>query len=183
MLIKTQYGVVDPTFSGQPEALAAALTQWLWANPKSNPRAANPDSWDETGFAVTFLDRSITFSAVPAGETASQKLNLGGGKNVIVFSRVQTVTPTTIATDPNTIVLPNQLPNFTLVQQKRTDGLEVIQEVPLQSCFGWGLAPYVLPVPERWLGNLEQRFVVTNNNTYPVDITLSWHLAILNTGR
>lgn len=183
-VITTPVGQVDPTFAQYPDTLAAALTGWLYGNKESNPQFNDPSKWGESGFAVTFLDRSLTFAAVPAGGSVPTKLNLGGGKNVIVFSRVAAVTPSEIVDDPNTIVLPNQLSNFVTVEQKRTDGLVVIQaDTPILSTFGWGLAPYVLPVPERWLGNLEQLFTVTNNLAYAVDITLSWHIAILTTGR
>lgn len=179
----TSFGKVDFAFAGQPDVLAAAYTQWLWGNRESNPLWDKPDKWEASTFGVQFVDRPLNFTGVANGASPSLSLNLGGGKNVLVMSRVCAVTPTGLDTDPNLVTLPNQISNYVSVQQIRKDGLKIIEQMPIINCFGWGLAPYVMPLPERWVGNVEQVFTITNTAGYAVDVSFSWHIAFLHTGQ
>jgi hypothetical protein len=175
---------IAPEFASWAGPLGEALTQWIYADQVSNPTAYDkPEQWPGCG-AVTFVDRSLQFLGVAAGQTASNTLLLGGGRNVIVFSRTATVVPSTISIDPNTVVLPNQLSSFVKLGQIRQDNLVFIDaNTPLINTFGWGLAPYVEPIPQRWTGNVKMNYAVTNNTAGQVDVTITYKVAFLNNGR
>ena len=88
-----------PSFSTYGQALGCRMTEWLYVDRQSNPNADDRSKWPTTG-RIAFLDRVVTFTTVAAAAggvagQAIQQVNIGGGKNIIVFSRQATVINTT----------------------------------------------------------------------------------------
>lgn len=176
-------GYIDPVFSSWSTALGEAYTRWIFADKQSNPYYDQPDKWPNAG-QVVFADRSLNFLGVANGATATLPLNLGGGKNVIVFQRACIVAPST-AVNPNTVVLPNQISAYVTIQQERQDGLIETETTPIVNVYGFGWAPHQFPCPEKWQGNQQRSLTVVNSTGLvdSVDIRISWKIAYLNTGR
>ncbi len=172
---------IDPVFSSWATPLGEAYTRWILADKQSNPYYDQPAKWPEAG-QIVFADRSLNFLAVANGATQTLPLNLGGGKNVIVFSRVCAVVPTTPAT-PNSVVLPNQISSYVTVHEERQDGLIEIEDTPITNVFGMGWAQHTFPCPEKWQGNQQRSLTVTNQTGDMVNMMFSWKIAYLNTGR
>lgn len=174
-------GYIDPVFSSWSTQLGEAYTQWIYADKQSNPYYDQPDKWSGAG-QVVFADRSLNFLGVLNGATATLPLNLGGGKNVIVFSRVCSVAPSTPA-GPNAVVLPNQISSYVTVTQQRQDGLVEIETTPITNTFGFGWLQNTFPCPEKWLGNQQRNITITNSTGSTIDVRFSWKIAYLNSGR
>lgn len=174
-------GYIDPVFSSWSTQLGEAYTRWIFADKQSNPYYDQPDKWPNAG-QVVFADRALNFLGVAVGAQATLPLNLGGGKNVIVFSRVCSVFPTTPVA-PNTVVLPNQISAYVTVQQERQDGLIEIEASPIVNTFGFGWSQHSFPCPEKWQGNQQRSITITNNTGSIVDVKFNWKIAYLNTGR
>lgn len=174
-------GYIDPVFSSWSTQLGEAYTRWIFADKQSNPYYDQPDKWPNAG-QVVFADRSLNFLGVAVGAQSTLPLNLGGGKNVIVFSRVCAVFPTTPAA-PNTVVLPNQISSYVTIQQERQDGLIEIETSPIVNTFGFGWSQHLFPCPEKWQGNQQRSITITNNTGAIIDVKFSWKIAYLNTGR
>jgi hypothetical protein len=174
-------GYIDPVFSSWATPLGEAYTRWIFADRQSNPFYDQPDKWPNAG-QVVFADRSLNFAGVTNGSTSTLPLNLGGGKNVIVFSRVCIVAPSAAAA-PNAVVLPNQISAYVTVQQQRQDGLIEIEQTPIVNTFGFGWSTHSFPCPEKWQGNQQRSLTITNSSGSTVDVSFSWKIAYLNTGR
>ena len=174
-------GYIDPIFTSWSPPMAQALTNWIFADKQSNPLYDKPAEWGGAG-QVVFADRSLNILSLANGATATLPLNLGGGKNVLLFSRVCSVVPTAPA-GPNAVVLPNQIHSYVLVQQERQDGLIEIETTPISNVFGFGWSPHVLPFPEKWQGNQQRSLVVANASGVTVNVRFSWKIAYLHTGR
>jgi len=174
-------GYIDPVFSSWATPLGEAYTRWIFADKQSNPFYEQPDKWPNAG-QVVFADRSLNFAGVADGVTRTLPLNLGGGKNVIVFSRVCIVAPSSAST-PNSVVLPNQISAYVTVQQQRQDGLIEIEQTPIVNTFGFGWSVHSFPCPEKWQGNQQRNLTITNSSGSTVDVSFSWKIAYLNTGR
>ena len=174
-------GYIDPVFSSWSTQLGEAYTRWIFADKQSNPYYDQPDKWPMAG-QVVFADRSLNFTGIANGAQATLPLNLGGGKNVIVFSRTCIVYPSTPA-NPNTVVLPNQISAYVSVQQERQDGLIEIETSPIVNTFGFGWSQHSFPCPEKWQGNQQRSLTITNSTGSTVDVKFNWKIAYLNTGR
>lgn len=175
-------GYIDPVFSSWSTQLGEAYTRWIFADRQSNPYYDQPDKWPQAG-QVVFADRSLNFTNIATGAQSTLPLNIGGGKNVVVFNRVCIVIPSQVGT-PNTVVLPNQISAYVTVQQERQDGLIEIETTPIVNTFGFGWSQYpAFPCPEKWQGNQQRSLTVTNTTGVSVDIKFSWKIAYLNTGR
>lgn len=179
-----------PSFSTYGQALGCRMTDWIYADRQSNPNASDPSKWPTTG-RVAFLDRVVTFTSVAAGTVvggvvvpgqATQQVNLGGGKNIIVFSRQATViNPTPAATYT---VLPNEQSSYVDLQIQRQSGFIDVETAPISNNFGFGWLPNIRPVPELWLGNESRQITVFNNGTAnAVKVVLTFTVALLDTGR
>lgn len=175
---------VCPQFAAWAGPMGEAMTNFLYGDPNQNPYYGDPSQWPEAG-VVTFVDRSLNFTNIANGATTpATPLNFGSSKNVIVFSRAATVVPTSIgAGDPNTIVLPNQLPGYVTLLQERADDLVMTEPTPILNTYGFGWQPYSYPVPELWVGNVLNKITLNNSAGYAVDVALCWHIAYLYTGR
>ena len=174
-------GYVNPLFSTYGTPMAKQLTNWLYSDATSNPFWDQPSKWASVG-RVAFLDRVVTFESIANGETQTQSVNLGGGKNVIIFSRNASLRNTTAGT-PNTRVLPNELGNYVTLQIQRQSGFIDTETAPVNLNFGYGWSPYIRPVPEFWLGNELRSFTCTNNSGITVRADFVFTLALLDTGR
>lgn len=180
-------GYIDPVFSSWSTALGEAYTRWIFADKQSNPYYDQPEKWPNAG-QVVFADRTLNFFSIAApaggatGVTSTLPLNLGGGKNIIVFSRTCIVVPSTVGT-PNTVVLPNQISAYVTVQQERQDGLIETETTPIVNAYGFGWAQHSFPCPEKWQGNQQRSLTVTNSSNVAVDVRFCWKIAYLNTGR
>jgi len=177
-----------PSFSTYGQSLGARMTEWLYADRQSNPMAENRAAWPTVG-RIAFLDRVVTFTAVPAVAAAptnivTQQINLGGGKNVIIFSR-QAAVITTEAPAAGTAfaVFPNEQASYVNLQIQRQSGFIDVETAPINNNFGFGWAPNIRPVPELWLGNETRQVTVTNLSKNVVNISLTFTLALLDTGR
>ena len=177
-----------PSFSTYGQALGCRMTEWLYADRQSNPYADDRSKWPTTG-RVAFLDRVVTFTTVPAlaagiAGQAIQQVNIGGGKNIIVFSRQATVINTTApAVGVAYAVLPNEQASYVDVQIQRQSGFIDVETAPIQNNFGFGWLPNIRPVPELWLGNESRQFTVFNNSNNAVKVVFTFTVALLDTGR
>ncbi len=174
-------GYIDPVFSSWATPLGAAYTRWLYADKQSNPFFDQPDKWPQAG-QVVFADRSLNFAGIVTGATSVAALNLGGGKNVLVFNRTCIVALTT-AVAPNTVVLPNQISAYVTVNQERQDGLIETETTPIVNVYGFGWAPHSFPCPEKWQGNQQRNMTIVNTTGSTIDARFCWKIAYLNTGR
>lgn len=174
-------GYVNPLFSTYGTPLAKQLTNWLYSDATSNPFWNQPSKWASVG-RVAFLDRTVTFESVANGDTSTQSVNLGGGKNILVFSRQASLRNTTAGT-PNTRVLPNELGNYCTLKIERQSGFIDTETAPVNNNFGFGWDPYIRPVPEFWLGNEIRTFTFTNNSLLTVRADFTFTIALLDTGR
>lgn len=175
---------ISPAFSRYDAVLAQAMTKWLYADPQSNPNWKDPAKWAGSG-RIQFVSRTLVFPTIAAGGNLTQLFQLGGGRNTLVFGRTATVVPSVSfpvapAVPPT---LPNERASHTLITQTRTDGWIEIENQPIANCFGSGQWPFIPPIPEFWYGNSDRNILVTNNTNDVSTITLSWTVAMLDTGR
>ena len=186
-----QAALTNPAFANYGTAYGYRMTEWLYGDRQSNPFWDQPDKWHTVG-RVAFLDRAVTFTAVAAAvvapftpTVATQQVNLGGGKNVIVFARMATVINTTapVGAPPVYTVLPNEQASYVDVQIQRQSGFIDVETAPIQNNFGFGFKPNIRPVPELWLGNETRQITVTNNSNNAVKVVFTFLLALLDTGR
>jgi hypothetical protein len=155
----------------------------LYADRQSNPFASDPSKWPTTG-RIAFLDRAVTFTTINAGATQIQQVNIGGGKNVIIFSRqASVITAAAPAVGTAFAVLPNEDASYVDLQIQRQSGFIDVETAPIQNNFGFGWRPNIRPVPELWLGNESRQITVTNNSNNAVKVVLTFTLALLDTGR
>jgi hypothetical protein len=175
--ISPQFGVWEE----KSPRLALAMTKWLYGDPKANPLWNKPSEW-ATGPRVQIVKRSLDFTNIASGSNDTQKLSLVGGKNAIVLGRMATIKLHAVPGAP--LQLPNEYGSYVKLEQRRTDGWLDIQDAPMNNSFGtvpgW---PDMTPSPEFWLGNSDRTIVVTNGWGAPVTVTVSWSVALLDTGR
>ncbi len=180
-------GYVNPLFSTYGTPLAKQLTDWLYCDQTSNPLWNQPSQWAKVG-RVAFLDRTVTFESVAPGDTSTQSVNLGGGKNILLFSRQASLRDTATAgvlpaSTPNTRVLPNELGSYCVLKIERQSGFIDTETAPVNNNFGFGFQPYIRPVPEFWLGNEIRTFTFTNSSDVTVRADFTFCIALLDTGR
>ena len=177
-----QGGWFNPAFATYGTPLAQKLTNWLYEDRVSNPAWQQPSEWAKVG-RVAFLDRTVNIVTVGPGETEAVTANLGGGKNIIIFSRQATVRNVGTPVAGTYPVLPNELASFVSLQIQRQSGFIDTEDAPINNNFGFGYKPFIRPVPELWLGNETRTFTVTNNTSVTVDVLLTFQIALLDTGR
>jgi hypothetical protein len=177
---------ISPAFATYGPAYAARMTEWLYSDRQSNPLWDRPAEWHKQPFRVAFLDRAVTFTSVTAGSfatpgTATEIVNIGGGKNVIVFARQASVLDVDAPATYN--VLPNEQASYVDIQIQRQSGFIDLERAPVNNNFGFGWSPNIRPVPELWLGNETRQISAFNAGTNDVRIVLTFTVALLDTGR
>jgi len=178
-----QAKLVNPAFANYGTPYGFRMTEWLYGDRQSNPFWDQPDKWYTSG-RVAFLDRVVTFATIAAGATAIQQINLGGGKNVIIFSRqASVITATPPAAGVAFAALPNEDASYVDCQIQRQSGFIDLELAPIQNNFGFGWRPNIRPVPELWLGNETRQVTVVNNSSNTVKVAFTFTLALLDTGR
>lgn len=183
-----QAAYTNPAFASYGVPYGFRMTDWLYGDRQSNPYWNQPEKWGGVG-RVAFLDRVVTFAAVPAVAagvpgTQVQQVNLGGGKNVIIFARMATVfTTTPPAAGVTPAVLPNERSSYVFCQIQRQSGFIDTENAPIQNNFGFGWRPNIRPVPELWLGNESRNFTIQNFSSDIVNVQITFLLALLDTGR
>jgi hypothetical protein len=171
---------IPPEFSRFGEPLALQMRDFLFRDPTAN-MGKNPEQWRESGAVIVIQKKKVNFTALGA-TPAIESLNIGGGKNALVFSRFATIR----LDSPAQATLPNSLADYFTVQIERDDNLIEVPTLPISHHFGtipgWPATP---AFPEFWLGNLKRIFTVTNNwaGNAATTIDLSFEVATLNTGR
>lgn len=174
----------NPLFSTYGSPLAESMTAWLYGDRQSNPYADSPAEWPRTG-RIAFIDRAISFS-LPNSTAVTTTTNLGGGKNILVFSRAYAIATTTPFATPGSSVItpvPNDLGNYVSVQIKRQDGFIEQETAPVNNNYGVSGRPFIRPAPEFWLGTQLREFTATNTSTISLSLTLVFQIALLDTGR
>lgn len=184
--------LVNPAFANYGVPYGYRMTEWLFGDKNSNPYWDQPEKWGHSG-RVAFLDRTVTFLAVPAAavpgppttpSTVSQSVNFGGGKNVIVFCRQASVVLTTApGAGSGFASLPNETASYVHAQIQRQSGFIDVEMAPIQNNFGFGWRPNIRPVPELWLGNESRAITISNFSNEIVNVSLTFTLALLDTGR
>lgn len=180
-------GWFDPAFASYGPALAGKMTEWLYGDANNNPAAFdNRSLWNRAG-RVAFVDRTVLVTGVVAAATSVTNANLGGGKNVIVFARVASLT---VSTEVNTgavlrtLLADNQLYGAVTCQIQRQSGFIDTDTAPLCNIFGTAQRPNIRPIPELWLGNELRTFTLVNNLTAgTINVSLTFLIAFLDTGR
>jgi len=170
----------NPLFATYGSALSLAMTSWLYGDRQSNPFWDQPAEWPRSG-RIAFVDRVVNFT--PGAGTTPQVVtaNLGGGKNVLVFSRTATVTLSAV---PGTFQpLPNELANYVTLQIKRQDGFIDQETAPINNNYGVSGRPFIRPAPEFWLGNQAREFTLTNLSGLAINVAVVFQIALLDTGR
>ena len=170
----------NPLFATYGSALSLAMTSWLYGDKQSNPFWDQPGEWYRAG-RIAFIDRVINFtpgaSATPQVVTA----NVGGGKNVLVFSRSAVVKRDVV---PGTFTpVPNELSDYITVQIRRQDGFIDQETAPVNNNYGVAGRPFIRPAPEFWLGNQSREFTLINTSGIAVTVSLVFQIALLDTGR
>lgn len=186
MDLAQQAALCNPAFASYGVPYGYRMTEWLYADRQSNPFAGEPSKWASVG-RVAFLDRTVTFTAVPAvggANIVTQQVNLGGGKNIIIFARMATAV---VATAPGAgvafPVLPNEESSYVTLQIQRQSGFIDVETAPIQNNFGFGWRPNIRPVPELWLGNESRQFTLTNLTNNVINVSITFTCALLDTGR
>ena len=170
----------NPLFATYGSALSLAMTGWLYGDRQSNPYWDKPDEWYRSG-RIAFVDRVVSFSPGSSATPSIVTANLGGGKNVLVFSRSATVVLSSV---PGTFQpLPNELANYVTVQIKRQDGFIDQETAPINNNYGVSGRPFIRPAPEFWLGNQAREFTLINNSGVSLTVNLVFQIALLDTGR
>lgn len=134
-------------------------------------------SWFRHG-RITLLDKSLTFT-VPAGSTVLETVALGGGFDVLVFTRTMSVVR---ATDPGGgayAASPNELANTVAVSIARKGGDLDTEETPLTSAFGQGYSPNDRSMPEYWAGKTLREISLTNAGPFTLSVTLTFTIVLL----
>lgn len=175
-------GYINPVFSTYGTPLAKQLTNWLYGDRTSNPSWDQESAWSKVG-RVAYLDRTVKILAVQNGTSAVSTVNLGGGKNIIVFSRQATVRFAEAPAPAAMLFLPNEIGSYVSLQIQRESGFIDVEDAPINNNFGLGQSPFIRPSPELWLGNETRQFTVTNNSGAVVDVILTFQIALLDTGR
>ena len=181
---------VHPDFSQYGPQLGAKLTAWLFGDPQANPYAADIAKWFDGG-RVAIRDFTVQFASIaPAVSTTvptiatDPAINMGGGRNVIIFGRSASCV---LAAAPAAAAVPNVLPNalqaYVDIEIQRQSGFIDTQRAPLNNVFGYGWAPHVMPVPECWLGNELRSISIFNRSADTIKVDLTYHIALLDTGR
>jgi hypothetical protein len=175
---------VHPDFSQYGPQLGAKLTAWLFGDPNASPYAKQKEKWFEAGRVAT-RDVTVQFASVGATSQAIDPgVNLGGSRNVIVFARSASVAVAAApAVNAPPFFLPNSLLDYVDVQIQRQSGWIDTETAPISNVFGFGWAPHVSPVPECWLGNELRTITVFNRSLETITVNLTFHLALLDTGR
>ena len=180
-----------PAFSTYGQSLGCYMTQWIYGDRQSNPFSEDRSKWPTTG-RVAFLDRTVTFTSIAAAVAgppivptiATQQVNIGGGKNVIVFARqASVITAAAPAVGAAFSVLPNEDASYVNVQIQRQSGFIDVEDAPVNNNFGFGYSPNIRPVPELWLGNETRQITVSNFSNNAVKVVLTFTIALLDTGR
>lgn len=181
-----------PAFSTYGQSLGCYMTQWIYGDRQSNPFSEDRSKWPTTG-RVAFLDRTVTFTSIAAAAAvgppivptiATQQVNLGGGKNIIVFARqASVITAAAPAVGVAFSVLPNEDASYVNVQIQRQSGFIDVEDAPVNNNFGFGWSPNIRPVPELWLGNETRQITVSNFSNNAVKVVLTFTIALLDTGR
>ena len=186
MDLAQQAALCNPAFASYGVPYGYRMTEWLYADRQSNPFAGEPAKWSSVG-RVAFLDRTVTFTAVPAVggvNTQIQQVNLGGGKNIIIFARMATAVVATAPIAGTTFpVLPNEEASYVTLQIQRQSGFIDVETAPIQNNFGFGWRPNIRPVPELWLGNESRQFTLQNFSFNVINVSLTFTCALLDTGR
>ena len=177
-----QGGWFNPAFATYGTPLAQKLTNWLYEDRVSNPAWQQPSEWAKVG-RVAFLDRTVNIGPVAPAATEAVTANLGGGKNIIIFSRQATVRNEVAPAAGSYPVLPNELASYVSLQIQRQSGFIDTEDAPINNNFGFGYKPFIRPVPELWLGNETRTFTVTNTSSVTVNVLLTFQIALLDTGR
>jgi hypothetical protein len=177
-----QGGWFNPAFATYGTPLAQKLTNWLYEDRVSNPTWQQPSEWAKVG-RVAFLDRAVNIGPVAPSSTLAVTANLGGGKNIIIFSRQATVRDEDAPAAGAYPVLPNELASYVSLQIQRQSGFIDTEDAPINNNFGFGYKPFIRPVPELWLGNETRTFTVTNTSAVTVNVLLTFQIALLDTGR
>lgn len=172
--------LTNPAFQAYGE-YGFRMTEWLLGDTNSNPLASEPLKWHTVG-RIAFLDRTVSFPSIAGAANSLQNVNLGGGKNVILFARVASVVAAAAPVGAYT-VLPNEQSSYVDVQIQRQSGFIDVERAPIANNFGMGYAPNIRPVPELWLGNEVRAITVWNRSLTTVRVDLTFTLALLDTGR
>jgi len=181
---------VNPAFANYGTPYGYRMTEWLFGDKQSNPYWDQPEKWFHSG-RVAFIDRTVSFLSVPVVTggglipgAATQQINLGGGKNVIIFCRQASVLTSTAPIPAAAFAaLPNENASYVHAQIQRQSGFIDVEMAPIQNNFGFGWRPNIRPVPELWLGNESRQVTINNFSNNLVNVTLTFTLALLDTGR
>jgi hypothetical protein len=182
---------VNPAFANYGTPYGYRMTEWLFGDKQSNPYWDQPEKWFYSG-RVAFIDRTVSFLSVPVRTpgppivpgAATQQINLGGGKNVIIFCRqaaVVTLAPPAAA--GTFAALPSEQASYVHAQIQRQSGFIDVEMAPIQNNFGFGWRPNIRPVPELWLGNESRQVTINNFTNNLVNVFLTFTMALLDTGR
>lgn len=177
----------NPLFATYGSALSLAMTGWLYGDKQSNPFADQPDQWYRAG-RIAFLDRTLTFNLDATSTPVITTSNLGGGKNILVFSRSATVSPVEIPEPPEGECpcfppVPNERGNYVTLQIRRQDGFIETETAPINNNFGNNGRPFIRPAPEFWLGNQSREFTAVNLLGVAATLRVTFQIALLDTGR
>ena len=177
---------VAPAFAGYQLATALQLTNWLYMDAAQNPAAGTPEQWPNVG-VVVFRDRVVSLPAIAPGGTAVKTLDLTGGRNCVVFTRSAVAGPApgnrVFAGSGYQGNLPSFYENYIALQVQRQDRY-VEQEFAMLGN-DWGIAgePFVLQVPELWIGKMSRTWTARNSSASQAFVEISYQVAVLDTGR
>ena len=176
------------SFAAYGEVLAQAMTAWLYGDPLGNPAGwSDPAAWPSSGRVVR-ASRTMSFNLGQAFDPTAQDilpLDLTGGANCLVLGRSASylLSPNQDL-DSNATLTPNMLGNFLRLEIARQDGVIETQESCLNLQFGARGKPLVRPGPEFWLGSQDRKIKMINQiPEHSVQVDLTWHCAVLDTGR
>ena len=180
-----------PALAQYPGELPATLTAWLYGDRNGNPTHwNNPAKWGQSGY-VSVQDQSYTVNVPGVGgspfearNTVTFDLLLGLGVRCLVYSRAAVVGTWGDEAAP-TGRIPTDAMQRVWVRQYIEDGEVEIEDTRLSNVFGSAVQPNISPCPVLWDSRLHRKLSVSvpYTTTTPVQVRLSWKLAVLQTGR
>ena len=174
-----------PFFSEYGPEVGAYLTQFLLADPRSNPNYWNqPDKWPSLYPFLRMQVRTLNFSTaeLTGAVSVSKNLSLVGGRNSVLMWRAATVHDSESVGSNNF----TECPELVLYQQDTASGIPEIAAVPISTVFNTAASPGdrngMLKVPETWLGKDDRVITLTGLSATAMAVRLVYHTATLLLG-
>tara|TARA_R110000824_G_scaffold145914_2_gene314413 strand:- start:1882 stop:2475 length:594 start_codon:yes stop_codon:yes gene_type:complete len=184
---------IDMVFSGYRDAIAWQLMDFLYGDQRANPARFNePETWGDIPAKV--ITHTLTFDTLSyLGPGQTERMDLGGGENIIVLGMTATARAVTAQANPRLTELNNERLAYITYQQARNPdihtaavlegGTDEVPATPLSNVAGTGVWPASLQFPWCWYGTSSRYVRLRNNGDANQDVFVTYQIVTLDTGR